>query len=66
MSLYALWLAAGIVTIMIVLLVIDRSMSKKKIAINNQDIPENKLTNLVSMDEKKSLEKRFSTLKKTA
>jgi len=66
MSLYAIWLAAGIVTIMILLLVIDRSMSKKKIAINNQDLPQVKPTNIVSMDEKKSLEKRFATLKKTA
>lgn len=61
MSLYALWLVAGIVSFMIVLFAINRSMSKKKTAINKQDLSTSKTADVISINENASVE-----LKKTA
>lgn len=61
MSLYALWLVAGIVSFMIVLFAINRSMSKKKIAINNQPLSTSKIADVVSIKDNASV-----VLKKTA
>ena len=66
MSLYALWLVIGIVTVMVILLAIDRSLSKKKIVINNLNLPAHKTASVVSMNEKRLADKRSLNFRKTA
>ena len=57
MGLYTLWLVVGIVTIMIALLAIDRSMNKKKSkknAVNSRPLPIVEAAKVVSMNKEKS------------
>ena len=57
MGLYTLWLVVGIVTIMIALLAIDRSINKKKSkknAVNSRPLPIVEAAKVVSMNKEKS------------